>query len=219
MPTNPHRSGPIPVPDPQPAPDPAPQPKPGLTRREIQRRETRERLYQAARAEFRSEGYQDAQIDRIAAAAGVARGTFYFHFPTKEHVLLEFQRRTEGRIVDRLQKLPRASSLRAYLDGAIDAMLAEQSEVDQDLQRHILAMYVRQPLRVVPAALPLLTAMSDFFADAAERGEVRSDLEPEEAVGLFLGSLFGILASGSAEEEKRPALSKLIEIFVRGIRP
>lgn len=212
MPTDSKQASLRPVPDPP--------PESGLTRREIQRRETRERLYEAALAEFRSAGYQEAQIDPIAAAAGVARGTFYFHFPTKEHVLLEFQRRVEGSIVERLRRLPDcAPSIQAYLDGTIDAMLAAQSEASQDLQRHILAMYVRQPLRVVPAALPLLTAMSDFFADAAERGEVRSDLEPEEVVGLFLGSLFGILASGSAEEEKRPALSKLTEIFVRGIKP
>ena len=43
--------------------------------------------------EFRREGFARAQVDRIVAAAGVARGTVYFHFPSKEHVLLELQQK------------------------------------------------------------------------------------------------------------------------------
>ena len=34
----------------------------------------------------------------VVAAAGVAHSTFYFHFPTKEHVLLELERREEARV-------------------------------------------------------------------------------------------------------------------------
>ena len=34
----------------------------------------------------------------IVAAAGVAHGTFFFHFPSKEHVLLELESREEARI-------------------------------------------------------------------------------------------------------------------------
>ncbi len=37
-------------------------------------------------------------------AAGVARGTFYFHFPTKEHVLAELERHEEARLVGQLSK-------------------------------------------------------------------------------------------------------------------
>ena len=40
-------------------------------------------------ASDRTQGFSNAQIDRIVERAGVARGTFYFHFPTKEHVLVE----------------------------------------------------------------------------------------------------------------------------------
>ena len=39
-----------------------------------------------------------ADVGAIVAAAGVAHGTFYFHFPTKEHVLLELESREEARV-------------------------------------------------------------------------------------------------------------------------
>ncbi|PRC42631.1 TetR family transcriptional regulator, partial [Mycobacterium sp. ITM-2017-0098] len=58
-----------------------------MTAREAKRLQTRERLLGAAVAEFKRAGITDADVGAIVAAAGVAHGTFFFHFPTKEHVL------------------------------------------------------------------------------------------------------------------------------------
>ena len=66
--------------------------------RDAQRRQTRQRVYAAALVEFKRTGMAAADVGDIAAAAGVARGTFYFHFPTKEHVLAELERHEEAQI-------------------------------------------------------------------------------------------------------------------------
>src|SRR6202044_2864356 len=66
--------------------------------RETKRLQARERLLGAAIAEFTRGGMADADVGSIVTAAGVAHGTFFFHFPTKEHVLLELERREEDRI-------------------------------------------------------------------------------------------------------------------------
>src|ERR1700753_594761 len=70
--------------------------------REVRRLETRARLFDAALAEIGRCGLADADVSAIASAAGVVRGTFYFHFPTKEHVLVELERNEEARIVEQL---------------------------------------------------------------------------------------------------------------------
>src|ERR1700756_4618137 len=62
------------------------------------RRQTRQRILGAAIAEFTRSGMANADVRAIVGAAGVAHGTFYFHFPTKEHVLLELERREEARL-------------------------------------------------------------------------------------------------------------------------
>src|SRR5215212_1404004 len=66
--------------------------------REARRLETRERILGAAIAEFKRSGMAGAEVSAIVTAAGVAHGTFFFHFPTKEHVLLELEYREEARI-------------------------------------------------------------------------------------------------------------------------
>src|ERR1700753_4236430 len=65
---------------------------------ETRRLQTRQRILGAAIAEFKRSGMASADVRAIVDAAGVAHGTFYFHFPTKEHVLLELDRREERRI-------------------------------------------------------------------------------------------------------------------------
>jgi AcrR family transcriptional regulator len=72
--------------------------------RDAQRQQTRQRVYAAALAEFKRTGMAAADVADIASAAGVARGTFYFHFPTKEHVLAELERHEEARLVAQLSK-------------------------------------------------------------------------------------------------------------------
>ena len=50
--------------------------------------ETRARLLQAASKEFSSNGYDAASVDDICAEAGVSKGAFYHHFPSKQAVFL-----------------------------------------------------------------------------------------------------------------------------------
>ena len=49
-------------------------------------RETRDKLLQAAEIEFGERGYHDAAISGITQRAGVALGTFYVYFDSKEEI-------------------------------------------------------------------------------------------------------------------------------------
>src|SRR6185436_2541671 len=78
------------------------------------RLETRGRVFEAATAEFRRVGVASAQIEDIVRAAGVARGTFYLHFPTKDHVLLEILRRKQEAVAVQLLAT-KITSVRPFL--------------------------------------------------------------------------------------------------------
>jgi len=211
--------------DPQPTPPGLEAPEPSApSRREQQRLETRARLFDAALAEFERVGFQKASIDRIAQAAGVARGTFYFHFPTKEHVLLEVQRDGEREIVRRVTEAGASgTSLRSFLNEIVDAIAASQAGFERpDLTREILAMYVRNPQPIVlePMREPFILLFVAAFDEAAERGEIRSDIPVEDLVGIFLNSLFGwVLSSAGSLDERRSEIDRFLEVYLKGIAP
>ena len=48
-----------------------------------------ELLFQAAVSQFRERGYRGTSISKITQEVGVAKGTFFNYFPTKNHVLAE----------------------------------------------------------------------------------------------------------------------------------
>src|SRR3954451_6912726 len=63
-----------------------------------QRKQTRGKLVDAALRMFSTSGYDHATVDDISAAAGYSKGAYYFHFSTKDDILLELLRLwTEGR--------------------------------------------------------------------------------------------------------------------------
>jgi AcrR family transcriptional regulator len=194
-----------------------------LSRRDQQREETRNRLFDAALAEFQRVGFADAQIDDIVRLAGVARGTFYFHFPTKDHVLVELQRRGQESIIERLAALRRRPfAVKSFLLQLIDAVIAESALGGQpSLRREIFALFARQPIALQGQDYPLLEAVMQFFREAQERGEVRGDLMPSELTTIFLTSMFGVLLSQPEplDPELRPALKRVIDVFVRGVAP
>src|SRR5450755_1447028 len=87
-----------------------------LTGRDLQREETRRRLRDAALDVFRRDGFAATRIDDIARAVGVSRGTFYFHFPTKEDVLLELLREAEANVARAVETLAPSAPVKKVLE-------------------------------------------------------------------------------------------------------
>jgi AcrR family transcriptional regulator len=189
--------------------------------RERQRADTRRRVYEAALTEFRRVGFATAQIDRIAKAAGVVRGTFYFHFPSKEHVLLELEQTLESEIAERLAQRSRGDpSIRAVFTGVIEDVLTAVAAVGGGLMRDLLSVYVGQSPK--PAAgeqsFPLIDELERVLVAAAERGELRAELPPDQLAVMFLTCVFGsLLARAESPEERRVALESLVDVFLRGV--
>lgn len=78
---------------------------------------TRHGIIEAALAEFAESGYDRTTMDEIARRAGVAKGSLYYHFPSKEalfHAL--FEERAE-----RLAAVTRAGVAQSQWVGAMQA--------------------------------------------------------------------------------------------------
>ena len=187
-----------------------------------QRLDTRERIFEVALQEFRAVGVAAAQVDRIARAAGVARGTFYFHFPTKDDVLLELADRVSARIARRITALGDAApSLRDLLTRLNDAIMDEHGRVGESgLLAEMLSLHVRRPhdLADPTGNVPnLVQELARQLAAAEARGEFISSLPPEQLAYVFATSLFGIYARTPGGDALRTSCEAWVDLVVWGL--
>lgn len=192
------------------------------SQRQKQRDDTRERIYRAAVAEFQRVGFGNAQISRIAEASGVVRGTFYFHFTSKDHVLREIAERAQEQVAAELRELRGqgvpVDRVLARLVGAVTRVDASLGEAN--LLRDVLSMYVRAPLDPEPAEqLPgVLEELTEQLAEAMDRGELRRDLAPDRLAATVLASVFGVIVTRSGPDADRHVeLELLIDLLLQGM--
>jgi len=167
-------------------------------------------------------GVAGAQIDRIAKNAGIARGTFYFHFPAKDDVILELAQRINARIVQRVRAIAETKpSLPDLLLRLNDALIEEHARVsDAGLGNDVLALFMRRPEDIRDASHPvppLTEELGRQLHAIAEGGDLRSGMPPEELAVLILSSLFGVLARVPAGEPVRRVSADLVGILARGL--
>lgn len=169
--------------------------------RQLRQAATRTRILEAARAELAEHGYRDANTARIAAAAEVAHGTVFLHFPTREELL-------DGLVM---------------ADGQSDAAevvphLAESPSVRTLLDLHLRQLHAHLPFaRMLARELPTLpptlrarvlvarTPLAEALRLAILRGQAAGSLRPGDPVAL-LAFWFGAVERLLAHPDLFPPL-------------
>jgi AcrR family transcriptional regulator len=189
--------------------------------REARRLETRARLFDAALAEIGRSGLAAADVSAIASAAGVVRGTFYFHFPTKEHVLVELERNEEARVVAELRDaLAEAGDLSSLLLLLVRRVLAAERRLGPFVFRDMLGLHFSstRPVEDEVAEHPLAEFLSDAITEAQRAGRVPLDADAGELGVFFLTGLFALLATGVQDSATADAvLSRYVTTIVKGM--
>ena len=181
--------------------------------RETKRLQTRERLMGAAIAEFKRAGMAEADVGAIVAAAGVAHGTFFFHFPTKEHVLLELEQREEERIAKQLARSTGAKhDLSSTLSEAVRLVMGLERRLGAVLFKDFLALHFSQTRP--PAEDARDHALVVLLAQQIEHVRERGDLDPEvNALNSAVFFLLGLYALAITTNE--PLRGELISDHVK----
>jgi AcrR family transcriptional regulator len=184
--------------------------------REIRRQETRARLFAAALAEIGRSGLAGANVSAIASAAGVVRGTFYFHFPTKEHVLVELERSEEVRIVEELGAAQsEADDLGSVLSLLVRRVSAAERRLGPVLFRDMLGLHFSstRPAEDQLVEHPLAECVIAAITSAQLQGRVAPNQDAGELAMFFLTGLFALLATGVRDA----ALSRYVITIVKGM--
>jgi AcrR family transcriptional regulator len=156
-------------------------------------------ILQAARAVFARQGYSETVVEDIATQAGIAKGTLYLYFPSKEQIylaaLLEEARQMDA---DSRAAMAAARGWRAKLEAYIQVRL-HYFEAHQDFLRIYMTEFRGMCMQGKPFAAEFIhlvqhgeAALSQMFAAAAARGEIRA-VDPELAALTVSDIVRGLL--------------------------
>jgi TetR/AcrR family transcriptional repressor of uid operon len=191
-----------------------------VTAREAKRLATRERLFEAAVAEFKRTGVAAGDVGSIVEAVGVAHGTFFFHFPTKEHVVAELGQREEvrmARALDRFLAEPRP--LRETLVEVVRMAQSLERRVGTVLFKDMLALYFspnRPELRLWADHQVIVRVVAEFDR-ASERGELAPEADPANSAVMFLLGLYALLVTHERNSARAGVLEQFVSTALRGL--
>ncbi len=168
-------------------------PDSGLTRRERRKLEVRERILDAARDLFATQGIDAATIVEICERADVAEKTFFNHFSSKKQLL-------ESLAIDGLQHLvesiDEARACKAPLLETLTAFftrLVDEIDMRGPMHRELLAEIVAVGHTVgddTRRARMLHDAFMGLVQDGLERGDIDPSLDPETLTEMLQGTYY-----------------------------
>lgn len=191
------------------------------TAREERRRQTRERVLGAAIAEFKRSGMTGADVNAIVAAAGVAHGTFFFHFPSKEHVLLELEFQEEAHIAAEFAKfLEKTHELVNALTEVVHLVAGLEQRLGPLLFKELLALHFSptRPSKDDWTDHPVIVLLVDEIERARGDGAVHPEVDAFYSATFFLLGIYGVFTTTDSPDKRDTMLSKLIAAAVRGLK-
>jgi AcrR family transcriptional regulator len=187
-------------------------------------RRTRQELVDAAIALWTergwSEGFDTTTVEEIARAAGVTKGTFYFHFAHKEDVLLEMGWATGEALVEQGN---RAIDAGTSLDDTLDLMLTSMARRTERMPRAAIARtldeFYKHPVRSSEHDSPR-RAWRAVLDQGQARGDLPADIDTADLTDMINAVVMAAVEGwvSGAHRTLAPVLRHRIRVLLAGVR-
>ena len=187
-----------------------------MTMRQELALKTREHLIEAAKKVISKKGFKEASIEDITKEAGVAKGTFYTYFKTKEEIVEEL-------ITTKFIK---------YKDSFFDKSLKYKIEFFvKDLMKQIQSCGVeicRQWIvnNLKPVELDKIGYDSEcvrlILKSSLKNGELKKNTPIEELVGFVINTIYGMMLNWCMTDKKyepKEHLEAVTKIILYVLKP
>ena len=160
--------------------------------RQQQKAHLEQQLYEVALQLFRDQGYEHTTVQQITDQVGVAKSTFFNHFPSKEHVVVLWYRRLTLDSLAKLEKQRHASALEAItaLTDALAVRAVAEPKLVAVKARIVAASDLLSGEEITLDSL-VLAFCREQIAKAMETGELTTDLDTEMLAALILTTITG----------------------------
>jgi AcrR family transcriptional regulator len=177
---------------------------PRLQRADAQR--NRARILDAAEEVFAAHGAQ-ASTEEVARTAGVAIGTIFRHFPTKDDLVRALMKRLLQQITDDATNLAAQGDPRALFH-FFDLL------VERTAQNRTVVNLLAPDLPLAGPLGTLTSTVQQLLVRAQEAGTVRPSIQADEVMALLVSTCQGTLHGGWNADLRR----RTLDIVYAGLR-
>jgi AcrR family transcriptional regulator len=199
-------------------------------RRELQKQDRERRILVAARRLFDRSGYAKTSMEDVAERAGLAVGTLYNYFRSKDDLLLAIMQREADRLL-RIAEGILANppddvvvAIAAMADLFVESISAEE----RMLWRELFAAAISSPhdlgARLLALDTQLIAQLSALLEKLKERGALAADVDPAQAATTMYGvciswELAFLMNEQISVDAMRSGITGAIRMMVRGLLP
>ncbi len=190
--------------------------------------ETRGKVVDAARSLFAREGFQRVTIRMIAEEAGVATGSVFITFTSKDElcdeIIIEYLTELAGRVsIAAAQSAGKPVQARLALIG--ESLLADPPERLPFIRETIATSWTRTECaerKVRAASVPIHDAIIAVLSEARAAGELHAKLDCALAEDMFTSVMFSnlkvVLYEGASPAQIRQRMAGQIQMLLDGWR-
>lgn len=153
----------------------------------------RVRILEAAEKAFARRGFYNARISEIASEAGVADGTIYLYFKSKDDLLISwFEWRMERVVADLAAAIAGRATAAAKLEAFIETHLAMVAA--NPAAAEVLTVELRQSTKFMKEySAPMFREFLELLASVIAEGQASGELDPEVPASLAARAIFGAI--------------------------
>jgi AcrR family transcriptional regulator len=178
---------------------------------EAHRREVRDATLDAAAALVAEHGLRSVTMSQIAEETGIGRATLYKYFSDVEAILVAWH---ERQVTGHLEHLTEVRDQAGDAGGGVEAVLEAYALISHEHHGSALAALLHRGEHVARAQQQLTDLIRDLLTEAAETGDVRDDVVPQELASYCLHAL-----TAASSLPSKAAVRRLVTVILAGLEP
>jgi len=193
--------------------------------KERQRRAREEAILDAAAEALRARGFQAMSMEEIAARVGIAKGTIYLHFASKDALAAALVARGIAALTTCVDSLAPDLPVLERLDRILHAMLG--GAVQHDHGAPLLDSAAPELKRLIETderCAELVRGLRARLTAMIDEGQRQGEIDPRQQAAVLVGALFALLSPRSYSQMlttvdiPAPEVNDgLIRLYLRGI--
>jgi AcrR family transcriptional regulator len=178
---------------------------------EAHRREVRDATLDTTAALVAKHGLRSVTMSQIAEETGIGRATLYKYFSGVEAILVAWH---ERQVAAHLEYLTEVRDQAGDAGERLEAVLEAYALISHEYHGTELAALVHRGEHVARAQQQLSDLIRDLLTEAAETGDLRDDVAPEELASYCLHAL-----AAASSLPSKAAVHRLVTVTLAGLHP